>query len=87
MQIVEQMSQPIQMPSAKDRTYFESTVLMQLNTFNTYDSWFAIGQISQSGHFYTVATKNSIQSLDDKYPERIFTQNVFLNEEGVNNVR
>lgn len=31
-----------------------------------------------------MGTKNSVQVLPDKFPERIYTQNVFLNEEGVN---
>ena len=63
-----------------DRTVYEATTLMQKNTYETYDSWFAIGTESQSGDFYTVATKNSVQVLSDKFPERIYIQNVFLSE-------
>ena len=73
MQVVSQLSQPIRMPSVSDRTVYESTALMQKNTYDTYDSWFAIGTITQSNHFYTVGTKNSVQVLPDKYPERIYT--------------
>ena len=75
------------MPDVPGRTVYEATALMQKNTFDTYDSWFAIGQETQGGSFYTVGTKNNIRALPDEFPERLFTMNVFLNEEGVKYTR
>ena len=43
--------------------------------------------MSQDGSFYTVATKNIVEKLNDNSPTRLYTQIVFLNEEGVQYVR
>ena len=81
------MNKPITPPGTADGTYYEATTLMQLNTFSTADAWFTFWEESQAGHFYTVGTKNSVQALNDLTPDRIFVQNVFLNEEGVRYTR
>lgn len=60
---------------------------MQRNNYETYDSWFDISSTTQDGFFYTVGTKNSILSWDDNFPDRLFTQNIYLNEEGVKYIR
>ena len=43
MQIVEQLNVPIKTKDVKDRTVYEATTIMQKNTYDTYDSWIAIG--------------------------------------------
>lgn len=89
MLIVDQSNSPIRMLRDDDYTVFVATALMQKNTYNTYDSWFDVGVMTWDNAFYTVATKNSIQELPDldTSPNRLYTQIIYLNQEGVHYVR
>lgn len=60
MLVVDQSNVPVRMLRDDDYTVFVATALMQKNTYNTYDSWFSVGQMTYDNAFYTVATKNSI---------------------------
>lgn len=74
------------------QTLHEANTILQQSKYTTQDSWVSIGETSYFGRFYTVGSKTSIQLRKEKTvngvkDNRIYLNNVYLNEEGVQYIR
>lgn len=87
MEIVDTMMMPIAHPDSLHYTYYDSICYLQYNEYETEDSWISYGQTSFEGEFFEAEKIFSEMLLPDDAPNRIYSQNIFLSDEGKHHMR